>query len=118
DHSPLIGRDPQLKFTGFCADTFRFLKELSVNNRRGWMERQRDRYRFAVREPLAELCRALTERYVEPVLRQTHGWDLEPRARSGRALSSVVKNDYGRSVPYQDVLWVTFYRRARAGKRH
>src|SRR5439155_2689802 len=102
-HSPLDG------FGGFCADTFRFLTELSANNRRDWMERQRDRYRFAVRAPLVELCRALAERYVEPVLRQGHGWDLETEARSGLALSSVVKNDYGRSVPYQDVLWVTFY---------
>jgi 5-methylcytosine-specific restriction protein B len=116
DHSPLTTHHSPV-FTGFCADTFRFLKELSVNNRRGWMERQRDRYRFAVREPLAELCRALGERYVEPVLRQTHGWDLETRARSGRALSSVVKNDFGRSVPYHEALWITFYRRDRGGKR-
>src|SRR5262249_20328487 len=64
-------------FTGFCADTFCFLKELGRNNTRAWMEGQRDRYRFAVREPLVELCRALAERYVEPVLRRTHGWDLE-----------------------------------------
>jgi MoxR-like ATPase len=104
-------------FGGFCADTFRFLGELAADNRRGWMELQRDRYRFAVRAPLVELCRALAERYVEPVLRQAHGWDLETEARSGRALSSVVKNDYGRSVPYQDVLWIAFYRRDRGGKR-
>jgi MoxR-like ATPase len=117
DHSPLTTRRSPCNFTGFCADTFRFLKELSVNNRRGWMERQCDRYRFAVREPLAELCRALAERYVEPVLRQTHGWDLETRARNGRALSSVVKNDFGRSVPYHEALWITFYRRDRGGKR-
>jgi hypothetical protein len=117
EHSPLNARRAVNGFTGFCADTFRFLKELSVNNRRGWMERQRDRYRFAVREPLAELCRALAERYVEPVLRQTHGWDLETQARNGRALSSVVKNDFGRSVPYHEALWITFYRRDRGGKR-
>lgn len=118
DHSPLTAHDSPSGFAGFCADTFRFLKELSVNNHRGWMERQRDRYWFAVREPLAELCRALTERYVDPVLRHTHGWDLETRARSGRALSSIVKNDYGRSVPYHEALWITFYRRDRGGKRH
>ncbi|HEY1376618.1 MAG TPA: DUF2461 family protein [Gemmataceae bacterium] len=104
-------------FGGFCADTFRFLAELRDHNDRGWMDRQRDRYQFAVREPLTELCRALAERYVEPVLRSAHGWDLETAARSGRALSSVVKNDYGRSVPYQDVLWITFYRRDHGGKR-
>lgn len=104
-------------FGGFCPDTFRFLAELGRNNDRGWMEKQRDRYRFAVREPLAELCRAVAERYVEPVLRSTHGWDLESDARPGRALSSVVKNDYGRSVPYHDVLWITFYRKD-CGRKH
>src|SRR4029079_6312596 len=45
------------------------------------------------------------------------GWDLETEARAGRALSSVVKTDHGRSVPYESALWVTFYRRARGGKR-
>src|SRR5205823_5161760 len=32
------------RFRGFCSDTFRFLAELGQNNRRDWMERQRDRY--------------------------------------------------------------------------
>src|ERR671931_543683 len=81
------------------------------------MDGQRDRYRFAVREPLAELCRALAVRYVGPVLNRQLGWDLETEARAGRALSSVVRNDHGRSVPYESALWVTFYRRARGGKR-
>jgi hypothetical protein len=104
-------------FHGFCADTFRFLGELAEHNRRRWMEAQRPRYRFAVREPLRELCQALAQRYVEPVLRQQYGWELETDARSGRALSSVVKNDFGRSAPYQSVLWITYYRRACGGKR-
>jgi hypothetical protein len=104
-------------FGGFCADTFRFLAELADNNNRAWMESQRDRYRFAVREPLVELCRALAERYVGPVLCGAHGWDLETRARSGRALTSICKNDYGRSVPYNTALWLTFYRQDRGGKR-
>src|SRR5256885_9247010 len=80
------------------------------------MQPRRTGSRSAVREPLAELCRALAERYVEPVLRSAYGWNLETEARSGRALSSVVKNDYGRSVPYHDVLWITFYRRDRGRK--
>jgi uncharacterized protein (DUF2461 family) len=105
------------QFGGFCADTFRFLDELGANNRRDWMEGQRDRYRFAVRAPLVELCRALAERYVEPVLRREHGWDLDTAARSGRALTSVCKNDYGRTVPYHTALWVTFCRHDAGGKR-
>ncbi len=104
-------------FIGFCPDTFRFLAELEANNRRRWMEGQRERYRFVVREPLAELCRALVEGYVEPVLRRQHGWDLETAARAGRALTSVCKNDYGRSVPYNTAQWITFYRRDRGSKR-
>jgi hypothetical protein len=105
------------RFGGFCADTFRFLEELDANNRRSWMEAQRPRYHFAVREPLAELCRALAERYVEPVLCGEHGWELETAARSGRALTSVCKNNYGRSVPYNTAQWITFYRHGRGGKR-
>jgi hypothetical protein len=105
------------RFGGFCPDTFRFLEELAGNNRRAWMEEQRDRYRFAVREPLVELCRALAERYLVPVLCGEHGWDLETGARSGRALTSICKNDYGRSVPYNTALWLTFYRKDRGGKR-
>jgi hypothetical protein len=113
------GRQPAAgsRFGGFCADTFRFLEELAGNNTRSWMEGQRQRYQFAVREPLVELCRALAERYVVPVLCRGHGWDLETRARSGRALTSICKNDYGRSVPYNTALWLTFYRKDRGGKR-
>src|SRR5262245_2029268 len=105
------------RFDGFCTDTFRFLGKLERNNTRDWMDAERDRYRFAVREPLAELCRALAARYVGPVLNRQLGWDLETEAKAGRALSSVVRNDHGRSVPYETTLWVTFYRRAHGRKR-
>ncbi len=98
-------------FTGFCADTFHFLGELAHNNKREWMERQRDRYRFAVREPLIELCRVLAERYIEPVLRGIHGWRLDIEPRSGRALTSICKNAYGRTQPYNTTLWIAFCRR-------
>lgn len=104
------------RFGGFCKDTFGFLHELSQNNRREWMDRQRDRYRFAVRQPLLELCRTLVERYVEPVLRREHGWNLETESRNGRALTSVVKNDYGRSQPYNETLWITFHPRGARGR--
>src|SRR5207245_2658859 len=87
-------------FGGFCADTFRFLAQLGHNNNRTWMERERDRYRFVVREPLLELCEALTRRYVEPVLRGVYGWDIDTEPRTGRALTSVCKNAYGRGEPY------------------
>jgi MoxR-like ATPase/uncharacterized protein (DUF2461 family) len=106
-----------LGFTGFCADTFCFLRELQANNQRSFMERARARYRFAVRAPLAELCRELARRYVEPVLHQGYGWELETAPRSGAALSSITKNDFGKSVPYQTALWITFFRTSAQDKR-
>jgi hypothetical protein len=114
-----LGRQPTAEsvFGGFCADTFRFLAELADNNRRDWMEGQRERYRFAVREPLIELCRALTERYVEPVLANTHGWRINTLPRPGHALTSICKNDYGRTQPYNTALWITFCRNYAGAKR-
>jgi 5-methylcytosine-specific restriction enzyme B len=104
-------------FGGFCSDTFAFLADLERNNAREWMAAERERYAFAVREPLAELCRALANRYVEPVLNRDFGWGLETAARAGRALSSVVRNDHGKTVPYEPTLWITFFRRSMGGKR-
>jgi hypothetical protein len=104
-------------FGGFCADTFAFLGELARNNRRDWMERERARYRFSVRAPLAELCRALADRYVGPVLRDTYGWDLDDEARGGRALTCLCKNAYGRGGPYNTDLWIAFCRHAAGGPR-
>jgi 5-methylcytosine-specific restriction enzyme B len=104
-------------FRGFCGDTFTFLAELARENRRSWMDGQRERYRFAVRGPLTELCRALASRYVKPVLAGTHGWRLDTEARSGRALTSICKNAYGKGLPYNTCLWITFCKEAsrRAG---
>ncbi|MCE9562306.1 MAG: DUF2461 family protein [Planctomycetes bacterium] len=113
---PTPAPEPQ-DFPGFCSDTFTFLDELTTTNSRDWMATNRDRYQFVLREPLVELCEAVAERYIRPVLNREHGWDLECDARSGRALTSICKNDYGRSGPYQPVQWVTFYRKSRANKR-
>ncbi len=104
-------------FGGFCPDTFRFLRELAADNRREWMEGQRDRYHFAVREPLMELCRTLAARYVEPVLHGVHGWNIDAEARSGHALTSICKNAYGRSQPYNTTLWIAFCPRGPGGRR-
>ncbi len=104
-------------FGGFCPDTFLFLRELAADNRREWMEGQRDRYHFAVREPMMELCQTLAAHYVEPVLRGVHGWEVDSEARSGHALSSICKNAYGRSQPYNTTLWIAFCPRRPGGRR-
>lgn len=105
-------------FHGFAADTFRFLAELGEHNSKAWMDAHRERYQFFLREPLVELCAALAERYVAPVLCREHGWEMETDPRPGKALTSIAKNDYGRSGPYTPDVWVTFYRRSSGGKRH
>jgi MoxR-like ATPase/uncharacterized protein (DUF2461 family) len=105
------------EFRGFCSDTFAFLTELTGTNTREWMCSNRERYHFVLREPLVELCEAVAERYIQPVLNREYKWDLECDARTGRALTSICKNDYGRGAPYQPVQWVTFYRRSQANKR-
>lgn len=104
-------------FGGFCADSFAFLGELAATNAKDWMADNRDRYQFVVREPLVELCEQVAERYVHPVLNREYGWDLECDARSGRAVTSICKNDFGRAGPYQPVQWITFYRREKAKKQ-
>jgi len=104
------------QFDGFSPDTFRFLQDLARNNSAAWMEHQRARYRFAVHTPLVQLCRALTERYVEPILRRRQGWPLETRARKGQALTSICKNDFGRSDPYQTTLWIVFSQPRKRGR--
>lgn len=100
-------------FAGFCSDTFRLLKQLGVNNSRAWLSTQRGRYRFAVREPMVELGRALAQRYIVPVLARGHGWDLEADPRPGRSLSCLARNDFGRGLTYNDALWLSFHRRNR-----
>lgn len=104
-------------FAGFCSDTFAFLSELADANTKDWMAEHRDRYQFVLREPLVELCESVAERYVRPVLNREYGWDLECDTRPGRAVTSICKNDFGRSGPYQAVQWITFYRKAQANKR-
>jgi 5-methylcytosine-specific restriction protein B len=110
--------DPEREgFGGFCTDSFVFLGELAKTNAKDWMTENRERYQFVLREPLVELCAAVAERYVRPVLNREYGWDLECDARPGRAVTSICKNDFGRAGPYQPVQWITFYRKAQSNKR-
>lgn len=102
-------------FAGFCPDTFAFLGELQESNSRPWMDAQRGRYRFAVREPLVELCREVADRYVEPILVRQHGWAIDTQAAPGHALTSIVKNSFGRGGPYSSAMWITFCRARRSG---
>ncbi len=96
-------------FRGFCRDSFYFLRELAAENRTEWMGAQRERYHFAVRRPVLELCETLADQYVRPVLLREYGWNLGTDASPGRAVSSINRNDFGRSTPYSSEVWVSFY---------
>ena len=109
--------EPEPAFGGFCSDTFRFLGEIGDAPSKEWLADRRERYQFVLREPLVELCESLAERYIRPVLGGEYGWELECDAKPGRAITSICKNDFGRSGPYQPVQWVTFYRRSQANRR-
>ncbi len=104
-------------FGGFCQDTFAFLAELAEHNATEWMARERERYNFAVRTPVVELCSALAARYVSPVLRGEYGWDLDTDAKPGKAISSINRNDFGRAAPYAADVWVAFYRASSGPRR-
>jgi MoxR-like ATPase len=122
DVAHTVGAEPAREtgagdFGGFCTDSFAFLSELAKTNAKDWMTENRERYQFVLREPLVELCESVAERYVRPVLNREYSWDMECDAKPGRAVTSICKNDFGRTGPYQPVQWITFYRKARANKR-
>jgi MoxR-like ATPase len=116
-HTTVSAEGGSCEFAGFCTDTFAFLAELLRVNTRDWMTDNRERYQFVLREPQVELCESLAERYVQPVLNREYSWNLECDARTGRAVTSICKNDFGRGGPYQPVQWITFYRQAQSNKR-
>ncbi len=115
--APAAPRTPAGEFGGFSADTFRFLAELPANNAPEWMARHRERYAYAVREPMVELCQALAAQYIDPVVNGGFAWGLETAARPGKALTSICKNDFGRGETYLPEMGVVFYRRAAGPKR-
>ena len=117
DAAPPGPRTPDGEFGGFSADTFRFLAELPANNAPEWMAAHRERYAYAVREPMVELCRALAAQYIDPVVNAGFAWELETAARPGKALTSICKNDFGRGETYLPEMGVVFYRRAAGPKR-
>lgn len=64
------GRGPALP-----EDTFRFFRDLARNNRKPWMDRQRDRYRAVVVAPM----RALLDRLTPAIARLDSSLDISGR---------------------------------------
>jgi uncharacterized protein (TIGR02453 family) len=85
-------------------ETFRFFRDLARNNRTGWMEANRDRYKQTVVQPLRTLCEELTP----AVLRLNPGFDCS--GRSGANFSRINRdtrfaND---KTPYRAQMYLKF----------
>jgi len=88
----------------FGPETFRFFRELARNNRKPWMDRNRDRYREAVVAPMRELLDRLTP----AVLRLDPGFDVS--GRTGRNFSRINRDiRFARDKsPYRPQMYLKF----------
>ena len=89
------------KATLFSAETFRFFRELGRNNRKAWMDENRERYRAHVVEPL----RALLDALAPAVQRLNPVFDL--CGRTGRNFSRDIRFAADKS-PYRTQMYLMF----------
>ncbi len=94
----------------FTPETFRFFRELGRNNRKAWMDANRERYRGAVVAPF----RALLLRLTPFVLRLGPGFDVS--GRTGRNLSRINRDIRFASdkAPYRAQMYLKFSDRSLA----
>jgi uncharacterized protein (TIGR02453 family) len=100
------------KQTILTQETFRFFRDLSRNNRKPWMDENRDRYRAQVVEPLRRLLDALT-----PAIRRLHP-EFSVGGRSGENFSRINRdirfaND---KTPYRPQMYLFFSRAGSPGR--
>jgi uncharacterized protein (TIGR02453 family) len=93
------------------AETLRFFRELGRNNRKEWMDENRERYRAHVVEPLHRLFETLA-----PAMRKLHA-DFALGGRSGENFSRINRdirfaND---KTPYYTHMYLYFSRNAARG---
>ncbi len=95
------------------AETFRFLRELGRNNRKEWMDANRERYAAAVVTPLRDLVSALAP----TVLALDPGFDTRPRF--GSTLSRINRDiRFAKDkIPYYTRLYVQFSRPLSGGSQ-
>src|SRR5437899_2694150 len=88
----------------FSAETFRFFRELGRNNRKAWMDSNRERYRAHVVEPLRALLDALA-----PLAQQLNP-DFDTSGRTGRNFSRINRDVRfaADKSPYRTQMYLTF----------
>jgi uncharacterized protein (TIGR02453 family) len=73
------GAPARMATAHFSEETFEFLNDLKVNNRRDWFEGNRDRYRQHVQEPA---IRFVTD-FGRPLARLSRSYSADPRPNGG-----------------------------------
>jgi uncharacterized protein (TIGR02453 family) len=88
----------------FTDETFRFFRELGRNNRKEWMDANRDRYRSHVVEPLRKLLDALA-----PAMRKLHS-NFDTSGRTGANFSRINRDiRFAKDkTPYRTQMYLTF----------
>jgi len=88
----------------FSAETFRFFRELGRNNRKPWMDSNRERYRAHVVEPFRALLDALA-----PLAQQLNP-DFDTSGRTGRNFSRINRDVRfaADKSPYRTQMYLTF----------
>jgi 5-methylcytosine-specific restriction enzyme B len=98
----------QTHFTGFSAESFRFLAELTEHNNKHWFDEHRRQFNKQVDQPLRALVTDLSA-----FMLARHP-DLETLAKTGKTIARINKNIFGRVETglYNTEYWAAFYRQA------
>ncbi len=88
----------------FSTETFRFFRELARNNRKAWMDENRERYRAHVVEPL----RALLDALAPAALQLNPGFDISGRTGSNFSRINRDIRFAADKSPYRTQMYLTF----------
>src|SRR5713226_9737594 len=88
----------------FSAETFRFFKELGRNNRKAWMDANRERYQSTVVQPFRRLLEELTPAVLEIDSR------FDASGRTGPNFSRINRDiRFAKDkTPYRTQMYITF----------
>lgn len=91
-----------MSFLGFYNETFRFLFEINLNNNTEWFEKNRDRYKQFVQQPLKELAKELlpTALKLDPDFNQSLNATVSRIRRDTRFTKD--------KSPYRNHMWIAF----------
>ncbi|PHR90085.1 MAG: hypothetical protein COA78_35440 [Blastopirellula sp.] len=103
-----INEENSGSFSGFTADTFKFMSELVSNNNQTWFQANQPRFSSEVDKPLRALVKDLGEEVITSL-----DPGLETSPKSGKCISRIRKNVWGKKEEdvYHNLYWAAFYRK-------